>query len=225
MGLAAPYTILISLAISMAIEATQEIHSRSKINRFLDDMNAQLFRPKGLICLIMTWRPENPDEITADIDIRGQVLATTTDEDRGMLSKIRRRLRSSAASTSFDWPEMAQLVYLDRDDTTTATAGQNARMKGSLLQRGSKFIDEYIDKRAVARWADPNHPASSGGIVALLTGGHITLDGVAEQGPSGPLSLLESSWKLLNKDVLYLMIVNMPSEEELARAKEWMSSP
>lgn len=89
-------------------------------------------------------------------------------------------------------------------------------MDGSKPQFASKF-------------ADPNHSASNGHPISLLTGGYInpTSLGDREQhndaggvrSRAGPVKGIQ---RLLKQDVLYLTVVNMPSEEELAEAGKLM---
>jgi len=85
-----------------------------------------------------------------------------------------------------------------------------------------------------SRFNDPNHPANSGSLISLLSGGHIAVPGVDEivgmsqriavnaiQGKKitendKPLLIGPALFKkLVTKDVLYLMIVNMPTQEEV----------
>ncbi|KAF2796883.1 hypothetical protein K505DRAFT_270583 [Melanomma pulvis-pyrius CBS 109.77] len=100
-----------------------------------------------------------------------------------------------------------------------------------------------------SRYADPNHPVNNGTPLSFLTGGKLgaappgmygtretgedgrlkpmarpsdqrLMDVVNEQGPLGLVGYgVDSVKKKLEKDVLYLTIVNMPSPEELAEAK------
>lgn len=94
-----------------------------------------------------------------------------------------------------------------------------------------------------SRFNDPNHPANSGSIISLVTGGHVPVPGLNKLhgkrnealGINRLLRRPEDSSrdgrlvsgtgrqfvkKKLQKDVLYLMIVNLPTEEEKKEARE-----
>lgn len=94
------------------------------------------------------------------------------------------------------------------------------------------------------RFADPNHPCNNGHLFSLVTGGRYVAqplgrrrgmlrqvgeDGKLKPKPKverpvrGPISLVAKGVrKVLAKNILYLTIVNLPSEEELAEARKMM---
>jgi hypothetical protein len=176
-----PFTIMISIAVKKVADAASELHSRSKTNRFLDRVNEDFFMPRGLVALIMTWKPSQEDAILtrAEFDMHSSIGKASD------ATKSRRLFESSSGATSFEWPQTAPLVFpaLDRLDSE----------KQAAVKRSGKFVAGYIDKRARAKWAgenpdstlanatgkekfssryaDPNHAASSGDVIALLTGG------------------------------------------------------
>jgi hypothetical protein len=89
------------------------------------------------------------------------------------------------------------------------------------------------------RFADPNHPCNNGHLVSLVTGGKIVAQGrgrsmLREKGEDGklkpkvtqehkirgPISLVgHGVRKVFTPNILYLTIVNLPSEEELKEAR------
>lgn len=266
-----PIHLLISASALMATQITAEVVSRSKSNAFLDRMNQEFFKPKGLIALVVTWKPkteaseQNVSGIV-DIDMSAAAPSKTLPEDAGPGMKRRKSMiQMPSAGEMFELPEFAPLVFPQLDATpispepggpknkttkqgeekeskgfgeqeTTSTA-QRARANtaadqavprraepgclpafrhstaeyvgpavrqvklggksaGSSARRTGRFISDYQDRRAVARWsgqhpdsrmarlapapgfqsrfADPNHPAGSGDLVALVTGGKST---------------------------------------------------
>lgn len=187
-----PFSILISVAVKKTSDAAGELHSRSKTNRFLDRVNESFFAPRGLVALVMTWKPSQKDNMftRAEFDMQSSI---TTAADG---SKSRRMFESSSGATSFEWPETAPLVFPALDELADAEDNDDGAAKDkkqSAIKRSGKFVGEYMDKRARAKWAgenpdsnmanatgketfssryaDPNHPASSGDPIALLTGG------------------------------------------------------
>ncbi|RDW71046.1 hypothetical protein BP6252_07609 [Coleophoma cylindrospora] len=284
--------IAVSLAIQVATGIAMEGHARYKTNNFLDKVNENYFKPRGLFCLLMTWNPESRDH-SQSVSMPMNV-ASAVDS--------RNKFKASSAKSHGEslFPEVAPLIFpaLDHLDQ----AGEEVLRTRNKLKKGKSFVDDYMDRRATAkyaakhpesvlatsvptpkftsRYADPTHPASSGDIVSLVTGGHLSagalrpsnslhggrrldlgglIDGVGRarggirNGLSGssqgcyPQDGLEGRSrydraaergavmggigrnrgesgldikKLLKKDVLYLLVVNMPSDEEMAAARE-----
>ncbi|GKT41133.1 uncharacterized protein ColSpa_01314 [Colletotrichum spaethianum] len=96
------------------------------------------------------------------------------------------------ANGNFDWPEPAPLIFPVIDDANGSGSDTGGKKKNAL-DRMEIWMEDMSDKRAQAKWvdensdtpaaslmpnpefqsryADPNHPAASGDIVALVTGG------------------------------------------------------
>lgn len=101
----------------------------------------------------------------------------------------------------------------------------------------------------VSRYNDPNHPANSGSLISLITGGAINPAARRQarreakqdwrnskreykdarrvargRAPRGPRRVRRKGQrktilkKILHKDVLYLLIVNLPSQEEVQQS-------
>ena len=187
----------------------------------------------------MTWKPESASTPMTNVDFEGRAL---TDTNTGTFGKLTHNLQSSSGVDSFEWPDTAPLIFPGVDDMAV-TPGDK---RDSMFKRSSNFVRDYMDRRAQAEWAgqnpdskmanaapkpefhsqyaDPNTVASSGDILALLTGGYLhmpmrnirherrrqvrALRGAAreerdEQGMSlRPLSLLSGVRKVLQKVIL-----------------------
>ncbi|KAJ5682985.1 hypothetical protein N7462_006150 [Penicillium macrosclerotiorum] len=302
------------LAVSIAIQITTDIaiavEGRRKTNTFFDKVNREFFQPRGLYCLVMTWNPELLDAPATTIDLNSFISKASSRGGSDALSRLRHKYKSSDGKAYGNiFPEVAPLIFPQLDQLA---ADQDATKKLSKMKKRKEFVASYMDKRAQAkfanenpdshlssgprptftsRYADPNHPASSGDPLALVTGGHLSvekLSGMKARGSRGlldrqhggfsssssnppaphgrPFGLfdaintvrdLRSSQggaraalsgsrsprreidrvtsrrddgesggvrsplaKLLQKKVLYLAIVNMPSQEEMSRARE-----
>ncbi|KAI4724330.1 hypothetical protein E4T49_07938 [Aureobasidium sp. EXF-10728] len=303
-------SILVSMAITAATTAAMEIQGRYKTNRFLDKVNRDFFMPKGLFCLVLTWNPDSSDAKTT-VSF-GDMAAKVMSRQNGHLTSLHKS--NGKTYGEFQWPEMAPLIYPGLDALAT-TSGEAVQTKKSSLQKKRRFVEDYMDKRAQAkfamenpdsalaagpkpefssRFADPSHPANSGSLIALLSGGAIqmpdrtdvlsgrsrlggsranmsaarsdrTHSGITGRGMSsrgvlgrdfggsihsaqarsepsrsdggmqrglgairgerggsspGPLGMVQ---KVMKKDVLYLLIVDMPSDDELAAAQKTAS--
>ncbi|TPX18557.1 uncharacterized protein E0L32_002414 [Thyridium curvatum] len=293
----------IALGVSAAVQIIAGIvakaETRWKTNSFMDRMNDEFFRPRGLYCLIMSYNPIAMDK-KEKID-PSQAISDhgSSSSQSGLLDTAKRKLRSPAAGVSQgqeSLPEsVATLVYPDvSKPTTSPSSGANKKKKAFAR------LNDYFDRRAQARYIDrweqaaeskgdvlsapqrlfsnrfldPNHPASNGGLLGLLSGGKLTpnmekqkesmrsamaaqeqairdqqslqmanlnqvLQGMGltpeqqrdyvkqyEQAYEMQLQqfqqqseLLEHGQRRINRNILYLLIVNMPTGAELEAAQ------
>ncbi|TVY87985.1 hypothetical protein LAWI1_G006566, partial [Lachnellula willkommii] len=284
-----PLPLAIGSAVGYAIrkgsEVAIETQGRERTNRFLAKINDEFFRPRGLFCLIMTWNPASSNHVEA-VDLNATIASRT--QPASMTSKF----RQSDGVTHGEWqfPETAPLVFPALDKLASQT-GEDAEKKQGKMARGRDFVAGYWDRRATAeyagknpnsmlanvpqakfssRYSDPNHPASSGSLIGLVTGGKLSpapgsrgligglvsaaknynqnADSQHLQGGNqgygnqedNPYSrnyrgrkgrrrdrsprerrggmLTGNMKKFLNQNVMYMMVVNMPTEEEMANA-------
>lgn len=207
-GLFAPdhFAVLISLVIQIATNIGDEIHSRVRTNGFLDKMNDEFFAPRGLVAIIMTWKPSQPEEMItmANFDMDSSITPVVSNGESSGYKKFKQKFAPSRGVPSFEWPDTAPLIFPKLDDL--AVDGGQVR-KQNALKRSSNFVEEYMDRRARAKWAghnpqsvianagpretfksiysDPNHPAASGDPLALLTGGRVQLPSLPLPGRLG----------------------------------------
>ena len=100
---------------------------------------------------------------------------------------------------------------------------------------GSKLAGLTGEKEFASRFSDPNHPASQGGLIQTVTGGSVQYQGPLQKltsrrnarrsrlgisrqaGPDARKQRKDNrpTRKMLKQDVLYLMVVNMPTKEEM----------
>jgi hypothetical protein len=154
-------------------------------------MNNEFFKPRGLYCLILTYKPDST--VTHErIDIDQTIMNYATPATSGMRQTMRNlRLSSGKTFGELELPEAAPLIFPILDQQLELEEGQKGQ---SGMKSTGKFIMDYMDRRAQAkfameapdsklsvgekpvfhsRYADPNHPASSGSLISLLTGGHV----------------------------------------------------
>ncbi|KAK6218877.1 hypothetical protein QIS74_06086 [Colletotrichum tabaci] len=114
---------------------------------------------------------------------------------QGMKGQMAEMMKMS--NGNFNWPEPAPLVFpAAKDPITESGSDDGAKKKKNALDRMEIWMEDMSDKRAQAKWADensdkpaaslmpnhefrsryadPNHPAASGDLVALVTGGRWT---------------------------------------------------
>jgi hypothetical protein len=270
-----PIAMATSVAIQVASGTAQELQARYRTNTFLDQMNESLFKPRGLYAMIMTFKPERPTERYFNTDINDATSAALAKSITPPTSSLNVhlhniRLSSGVSKGEMSLPESAPLIYPALDVAAANVASTDQALpekKQSALKSSGNFIAEYLDRRAQAeyaganpnskltgpppskqfasRYSDPNHPANSGTILGLLTGGHFDPKarrrgrkaerrarrrGVplaeadiknAEMGrkPMGRQGLIR---RVLQKNVLYLMIVNLPTTQEMDSVRREM---
>ncbi|OJJ50359.1 hypothetical protein ASPZODRAFT_58063 [Penicilliopsis zonata CBS 506.65] len=298
---------LVSAAIQIATNMAMAAEGRRKTNAYFDKINDSFFRPRGLYCLIMTWNPESADPY-ATFNLNSTVMTAMDRGGSDMFGKLRHKFKTANADTygNLPFPETAPLVFPVLDQLPD---DEEIQKKLSKLKKQKQFASDYWDRRARAkfalenpdselnmgpkpiftsRYADPSHPASSGSLLGLVTGGYLTEEKLSNLKGRGTLSQLTASrgsggsapygqrggglgdlvstitslkngrgissssaintkpslssrvsgglgggltgvsplgfvQKVLKKKVVYLMIVNMPSEEEMQAAREALS--
>lgn len=270
-----PIVMATSIAIQVAAGTAQELQARYRTNTFLDQMNESLFKPRGLYAMIMTFKPDRPTERYFNANINDATSAALTKSITPPTSTLNAglrniRLSSGVTKGEMSLPESAPLIYpaLDAAAANAASTDQALPEKSqSALKSAGGFIADYLDRRAQAeyaganpnsklaipppskpfasRYSDPNHPANSGTLLALLTGGHFDPKGqrrtrrTERRARRRGVQLTETDVKnvemgrkpmrrqglirrVLQKDVLYLMIVNLPSQQEMDVVKREM---
>ncbi|KKY35437.1 putative fad binding domain protein [Diaporthe ampelina] len=214
-----PVILAVSMATKMAADAASEIDSRTKTNTFLDKTNEEYFKPRGLVALLMTWKPQDSSVVaTVDFDL-GTTITSPSPGSGGLFGKAQSHMKSSSAAASFEFPETAALVFPALDElasTTPESPGAQAK-KQNIIKRSGSFLTDHLDRRAVAKWAG-DHPGSKMANLAPKPEFRSRLYGERRPPYDGcePLLLVGGVRKLLRKDVLCLMIVNRPSEVEMA---------
>lgn len=126
-------------------------NGNARTNNFLDKINNEFFRPRGLYCLIMIWGPENPNQsspVNLSSTIQSSLLA-----NESRMGKVRSRFKSSSDKTYGEmvFPEVAPLIFPKLDNLAEQTS-EVARRKRDKLKKKGDFVDEYYDKRARARY-------------------------------------------------------------------------
>jgi hypothetical protein len=139
----------------------------------------------------MTYKPESSDS-HALLDITQAISSSMNPASSGMKQTFKNlRLSSGKTYGELELPQAAPLIFPALDQLAASTAEEGAK-KQSKMKSSQKFVADYFDRRAQAqyaaenpnsslaqnpstgfasRYADPNHPANSGSLVALVTGG------------------------------------------------------
>ena len=201
-------------------------------------MNEQFFKPKGLFCMIMTNKPQR--EAPAEpLDISQSIAKVTVPAE----TKMKRQLRDLRTSDGIicgevEVPAAAPLVFPELDAAAEGADGT----KQNALKRGGKAINNYIEKRAEAidakRTVKTDRKEAKRAQKDLekackdeRKGRSVKKTKPRQKGVKRMLKQVSIRVRLACsnsnysiQDVLYLMVVNMPREEELEAARLALTS-
>jgi len=247
-------TAAVAWTIHMSIETTRRGYIRYQSNKYLDSKNENLFKPRGLYCMIFAYKPDSKKPF---IDVDPEQAINAGVAKRELNGGHRFGGTAGVAHDDLELPECAPLIFPELD----ALPGD--KKKGKMSQN-MDFLTEYFDRRSRAKFAaknpdsrlnamsedqfasrfsDPNHAANNGGLLNLLSGGNINrptirqrlgdrrADRNAREGGRGGIRQLRQQYgpiavarKKLHEDVVYMMVVNLPSREEMAEAEAIMKA-
>ncbi|KAL6717666.1 hypothetical protein ACLMJK_005581 [Lecanora helva] len=269
-------------AVQIAAAMGQEVQERWRTNKFLDQANREIFMPRGLYALIVSYKPGESEQTemgTQTVDLGASAMAKygenlTKPEDpagdrhsrSSTINEMKRKmqnLRISSGETrgEAEFPvSCAKLTFPALDAVAAVTEGYKSKDQSAVdnilakSKSSSKFVADYLDRRAQAsytvknpkstltaqmgpaapqfksRFADPNNHTNKH-FFTLITGGKFKAEPLgarrryekaqrkAEEKRMKGLKE-KSSKRMLKEGVLYLMIVNMPTEQELEVAKK-----
>jgi len=160
---------IIGLVVPIAIDVAKRHQTNYQASKYLAKANNELFEPRGLYAMLTTWDSKQKSQAVS-IDLNSSAADSSTGE-------------------RFELPPSAPLIFYDERELLSDKP-QNR------FQRSSRFVSDYVDRRKQAkyamehpemqnlrpepkfysRWSDPHHPANSGGLVALVSGGLIQKD-------------------------------------------------
>ncbi|KAJ5602113.1 hypothetical protein N7510_011647 [Penicillium lagena] len=277
----------ISMGATAAVQIVSVVAAKAqirwKVNTFLDQANRELFCPRGLYCLIVTYNPlpqKQQEDINTTIEVPSSSRESTVPR-RKWPQKFAKNLRnpfSTSTEGEQNLPsEVAPLIFSEEDEG--ACMKKKDKPWNKAAESNHDTLSTAPESRFENRFLDPNHPATNGGLLGLVSGGHLTRDpkktmedtksilqqqeAFLQEQQSCQLELLHSQFQAMGysdlqaretialyeqqfqlqreqlqtqiqgagmmprkilKDVLYLMVVNLPTEEELAAAKMAMAS-
>ena len=242
---------LVATVIHISIETARRGYIHYKQNKYLDTVNEQFFKPRGLYCLFVKYKPSST-ELTECVNINKNI--TKTVERRNEHQSKWKNLVSASASTGKheeEIPEAAPLIFPELDTMAH-------HQKENAVKHFGHFLADYYDRRAQAsfdaehpdsklrgtprkefaeQYADPNSKVNQGGLISLVSGGKVG----PSKGVSGRISERRNGRRqrlgigskevghearkkrksnkplkrMLKQDALYLMVVNMPTKEEM----------
>ena len=159
-------SLAITAAVMLTIKASQEVQGRQKLvthrsicegsltfsrtNTFLDKINDEFFRPRGLYCLILTWNPETAS-VQSTFSL-AETISSSTSTGTGF-QKVTKKFQTSSGNTYGDLeiPQAAPLIFPGLD-TLALRSGEGVVKKVSKLKKSKGFVENYMDRRARAKF-------------------------------------------------------------------------
>lgn len=169
-----PASLLFGFAVEAATEAFMEGQSLFCSNKFLNYVNAEFFIPRGLVCLVVTWQPDNDSGQFATNFVEEVDVPQTKPDLKQEISDIAAEKKKPSEGWQelktemgelmkpthgdFSWPEPAPLIFPDFKGTPEIR--DVGAKKKKAWDRMEDWINEHSDKRAQASWIDENkhHP-------------------------------------------------------------------
>lgn len=240
---------LAGLAVSAGLEVGRKGYVQYRQNGYLDRANEVYFKPRGLYCFFVAYRPAagaDADNVypVAEIDLQTNAARAIQQRDAQGTWK---KMTSAAAITArgdAEIPASAPLVFPQLD-------AMDEKQKENAFKRYGGTLINYFDKRAVDKF-DGKNPGNK------LANGQAPVpanqDAPGEGDGSAPKPEKKSRFngpvarayenhkerrsqrkekkedkssqrplkKMMTEDVMYLMVTNLPTQEELDRLVEEM---
>lgn len=249
----------VAMSVQVATRVASEAQRRYRTNSYLDRANEELYHPRNLHCMVMTFQPEASQNAVLSFDAGGVSWAadpTSLPHSRSNVSDSSggfgiggKKFRASDGVTDSEFaiPHAAELVYSATKSAERQVEDENGIPPGegkkeSSWKRTGKAMTDYHDRRARAkfaatygeesklavagasdssqfasRWSDPN--VNPFDFMSRARGqqqpGMMDV-GDARRRRERP-GLVEGVKKKMQQKVLYLLIAEIPSEEEMRR--------
>ena len=258
----------VSFAVQFASNTAKEMQRRYRTNVYLDAVNDQLFKPHGLYCMMITYKPSQSDQKVVQVDHAAIATERAARAEESAQKKGKLFMNTEAASSrgELSIPEAAPLIFpaLDKAAAEEQTSSDKNPEQHPQFTSYRAYINDYLDRRRQAKfaaanpnnplatvpdkpfaskYADPNHQMYHHGPINMVTGGRVDLWAQAREKrvqkaeleagrPLTETEKLKAAYdrgfttpatyvrRVIQEDVIYLVICNLPSEDESAQGTE-----
>ncbi|KAI0854515.1 hypothetical protein F4860DRAFT_499194 [Xylaria cubensis] len=195
------YGAAVALPVQIVTGIYKELNGRQGQNAFLQKMNTELFRPRGLFAMVVAYSNRSAERVT-EADIAASAGARV-DGSTSMGDKFR---NADGQFGPFEFPETAELVFPGLDGAAGGNGQGSAPAKHGFARAMARY-GARRDRKRTAKWIrkNPNTP-----LEALMDPG--AAERAREKGLKKPKK------RRLARNILYLMITNLPSEKEMLDA-------
>ncbi|MCJ1434237.1 hypothetical protein MMC27_003604 [Xylographa pallens] len=249
---------IVSMAVPIATRFAKQAQTKHQSSSYLDKANTQLFAPRSLYALVMTFKPDQKSQVlSVDMSssssqaVQGSPFSTLGNREDFQVAR-------NTTYGEFQLPPSAPLIFPD------SRPSSSDQPRNTLVKMGD-FVADYNDRRAQARYAqanpdsalsagpaptfasrfgDPNYVSSrskgktdkralkdqrkaekKGRRPSMVSGMRDMVSGPGAQNGAPKQGLLKSLKSAgMQNDVLYLMIVNKPTQRESDMANDRAAS-
>ncbi|KAI2464670.1 hypothetical protein F4781DRAFT_412286 [Annulohypoxylon bovei var. microspora] len=237
----------IGIALQLTAGVYQEVQNRKNQNAYLTKMNDELFRPRGVYCLIMAYAPNSDKTLQQNINAKGPD------------GKFR---SNDGVMGSVDFPISAELIYpedeetpSDDDDDESVSQGGHSQggqsqggqpqQQGGMMASLGKAFEGFKDRRDIKsqRKYMRKHPM---GALNSLMDPKVELTAKDREKQAKRLAKDERKRdkderkyekkarkhpereqgprkRKIKEDIMYLMIINMPKSGDMENAAKMMA--
>ncbi|KAI8630347.1 hypothetical protein F5Y19DRAFT_429761 [Xylariaceae sp. FL1651] len=199
------YGAAVSLPIQIVTGVYKELNGRKGQNAFLQKMNAELFRPRGLFAMVVAHSSTSAERITPE-----DIAASAGARAHGSTSLGDKFRNADGKYGPLDFPESAELVFPGLEGAADGNGNGNGQESAPAKNGFARAMERYgahRDRKRTAKWIR-KHPDTP--LEALMD--PAAAERAREKGMKKPKK------RRLARNILYLMITNLPSEEEMLNA-------
>lgn len=195
---------VVTTAAGAAAQQGAQMQEKSRFNGFLDEMNKELFMPKGLFAVVMQYKTDaDPTSMLGRFGVGSSTAAL--DSNQAIAGRLQQTASSGAASFfskqsvysgttqgAAAMPESAPLIFPEPEYKLDHDGPETFKDKTRDFK---KFMGGYMDRKAQQKYAEenpdsglvmpqqqrgfnsnPNNAMFSGGLVGLVSGGQLSKD-------------------------------------------------
>ncbi|KAL9065786.1 MAG: hypothetical protein Q9161_008011 [Pseudevernia consocians] len=241
-----PITQITSIVIQFAAGAAIYLQTTQRTHSFLDEMNDKLFKPRGLYAMVMKYIPQGTRPISVQQADLNTMISKENAPHKSYQNF--RAVNAGRSYGAIEMPDSAPLIFPALDEAAQTQDPAKANNLKNRMAFVADYYDKraqasYLHKNPgqrldvpqpdfATRVSDPNHPAFRGSLLTLFSGGKIPpkaerrawrREKRIQAGGAPSRKMEKKAWKqkrkLMKQNVLYLMIVNLPTEQEMEAAK------
>ncbi|KAK1689363.1 hypothetical protein BDP55DRAFT_407051 [Colletotrichum godetiae] len=196
-GLTASHPMPIAIAIGLAAKHVKRIPKHSAMSEVLLRANGELFRPRGLICVLVACERAEAKEANISPERKGHVVSTNG-LDRSREKKLKLRKKVGVRLRDFGWPILPQVEVDDKHDfypdldnkrlplrhsyrsrrrRSPSSEGEEKRGLGRVIEEHyetEENIGEGRQRQSTSRCAKLKHPANTENETLPLDGNKVT---------------------------------------------------
>jgi hypothetical protein len=142
-----PAVIAVTIAVQFAAETARQVQTVHRTNKFLDRINEEFLKSRGLFAMVMTYRPYATKAIMIDTstaiakDLDGQ------EKDSETVKTLKSFKDAKGVSNAIEFPEAAPLIYPSLEDLA-----QYEPKEEGMISKKHAFVSAYLDRRSQAKF-------------------------------------------------------------------------